>query len=114
MKPHSKGTRLALAALAAVLACLATSLSAAPAQVIVSITRFAFGPAELTVRPGTQVTWVNHDQVPHTVTGKDDKLLASPGLDTDDRYSQTFTRTGDFAYYCTVHPFMTGVVHVRN
>jgi len=80
----------------------------------VDITRFAYGPAEITIKPGTQVTWINHDQIPHTVTSKDKGgVLASQALDTDDRYSYTFTKVGDYAYYCTVHPFMTGMVHVR-
>lgn len=80
----------------------------------VDITKFVYGPAEITVKPGTQVTWINHDQIPHTVTSKDKGgVLASQALDTDDRYVYTFTKVGDYAYYCTIHPFMTGVVHVR-
>ncbi|KRE88649.1 hypothetical protein ASG87_08700 [Frateuria sp. Soil773] len=108
-----KTARLALAGILACLAAPLAATAAAPAPVVVSITGFAFGPAQLTVRPGTQVTWINHDQVPHTVTSRQGKLLDSPALDTDDRYSHTFTEAGDFEYYCTVHPFMTGVVHVR-
>jgi plastocyanin len=34
-------------------------------------------------------------------------------MDTDDRYEYTFASEGDFSYFCTLHPFMTGVVHVR-
>ena len=80
----------------------------------VEITKMAFGSGELTVKPGTRVTWTNRDQVPHTVTSKDKGgVLASQGLDTGDSYSYTFTRAGDYAYHCTVHPFMTGVVHVH-
>lgn len=111
MKPDKK-TGLALTLLAALAAPLPAP-APAPAQVTVSIAGFAYGPAELTVRPGTEVTWINHDQVPHTVTSRTGKPLASPALDTDDRYSHTFTQAGDFEYYCTVHPFMSGVVHVR-
>ena len=62
--------------------------------------------------PGTRITWTNHDQAPHTVTSSD-KSFASKGLDTDDKYEHTFAAEGDFGYICTVHPFMTGVVHVR-
>ena len=92
---------------------LATSIesSAAP-PVEVSITKFTFAPKEITVAPGTKIVWTNHDETPHTVTSKD-KVLASPGMDTDDKYEHTFDGEGDFAYICTVHPFMTGIVHVR-
>ena len=84
-----------------------------PAQAV-QITHMAFSPGEITVKPGTEVTWTNRDQVPHTVTSKDKGgVLASQGLDTGDTYSYTFTLAGDYAYYCTVHPFMMGVVHVR-
>jgi plastocyanin len=84
-----------------------------PATVRVDITKFTFAPREIDIRPGTRVVWTNRDQVPHTVTGND-KSFGSKGLDTDDTFEQVFTREGDFAYICAVHPFMTGVVHVRN
>jgi plastocyanin len=42
-----------------------------------------------------------------------DRSFVSKGLDTDDRFEHTFEREGDFAYICSVHPFMTGVVHVH-
>jgi plastocyanin len=80
----------------------------------VDITKMAFSPADMTVTPGTKVIWTNHDQIPHTVTSKDKGgVLSSKGLDTGDSYSYTFTHPGDYAYFCTVHPFMMGVVHVR-
>ena len=88
----------------------ATFADTAPLQV--AITKFAFAPKEITVAPGTKVIWTNQDETPHTVTSND-KSFASKGLDTDDTYEHTFDREGDFAYICTVHPFMTGVVHVR-
>ena len=67
---------------------------------------------EITVAPGTRIVWTNRDETPHTVTSND-KSFASKGLDTDDKFEHTFASEGDFAYICTVHPFMTGVVHVR-
>jgi plastocyanin len=87
--------------------------AAAPASTIdIDITKFVYGPKEVTVAPGTKVVWTNHDQTPHTVTSND-KSFASKGLDTDDKFEHTFDREGDFTYICTVHPFMTGVVHVH-
>ena len=89
------------------------SSAAAPASTVdVNIAKFAYGPKEITVAPGTKIVWTNHDQTPHTVTSND-KSFASKGLDTDDKFEHTFTSEGDFSYICTVHPYMTGVVHVR-
>ncbi|HKU86897.1 MAG TPA: cupredoxin family copper-binding protein [Casimicrobiaceae bacterium] len=83
----------------------------AAATVELAIDKFAFAPKEITVRPGTTIVWTNHDEAPHTVVSSD-KSFASKGLDTDDRFEHTFEREGDFGYICSVHPFMTGVVHV--
>ena len=87
---------------------------AAPSAPIVdlNITKFAFAPKEITIAPGTKIIWTNHDETPHTVTSND-KSFASKGLDTDDKFEHTFASEGDFSYFCTVHPFMTGVVHVH-
>jgi plastocyanin len=101
------GLVIALAAGTALLVRAAT-----PSTVKLDIAKFAFAPQEVTVAPGTKVVWTNHDDTPHTVSAND-KAFASKGLDTDDTYEHTFDREGDFAYICTVHPFMTGVVHVR-
>jgi len=90
---------------------LSTTLSAAE-PVTIDIAKFAFGPKEITVAPGTTVVWINHDETPHTVSASD-RSFVSKALDTDDRYEHTFADEGDVPYFCTVHPFMTGVVHVR-
>jgi plastocyanin len=104
---------LCAAALGAVLA-LSPGRAAEPATMTVDIAKFAFAPREITVEPGTRLRWTNHDETPHTVTSQGGKkILASPGLDVGDQYEFVFATEGDFAYLCTVHPMMTGVVHVR-
>ena len=102
---------LAFCAAFAIPAFFATAAGPAPA-VEVKIAKFAFEPKEITIAPGTKVVWTNHDETPHTVTSND-KSFASKGMDTDDKFEHTFTNEGDFTYICTVHPFMTGVVHVH-
>ena len=92
-------------------AIFATAASSVP-TVDIDIAKFAYGPKEITVAPGTKIVWTNHDQAPHTVTSND-KSFVSKGLDTDDKFEHTFVSEGDFGYICTVHPFMTGVVHVH-
>jgi len=77
----------------------------------VTIDNFTFGPAELSVPVGTTVTWINRDDIPHTVVAKD-KGFRSKALDTDDRYSFTFTSAGTYDYFCGLHPHMTGKIVV--
>jgi len=86
--------------------------AAPPSGPIVDIAKFAYAPKEITIAPGTKVVWTNRDETPHTVTSND-KSFASKGLDTDDKFEHTFASEGDFSYLCTLHPFMTGIVHVR-
>jgi plastocyanin len=94
------------------LAALALIAAApAPAQPTVTIGNFTFGPETLTVKAGTTVTWVNGDDVPHTVVATD-KTFRSKVLDTDDRFAFTFTKPGAYAYFCSIHPHMTGKVVV--
>jgi len=94
---------------------IAPQLSANPQQVAtaeVKIDNFSFGPATLTVAPGTTVTWVNHDDIPHTATSKTG-VFRSKALDTDDKFSFTFATPGTFAYFCALHPHMTGSIVVE-
>ncbi len=78
----------------------------------VQIDNFSFTPHTLTVQQGATVTWVNHDDVPHKVTSND-KKFASPALDTDEKFSHTFTAPGTYDYYCSIHPRMTGTIIVK-
>ncbi len=88
-------------------------VAAAPARAqAVQIHNFAFAPAVLTVAPGTTVTWTNADEDPHTVTATG-KAFHSAALDTGGHYSFTFTRPGDYAYFCSLHPHMIGRIVVR-
>ncbi len=93
--------------------CLFASGAQAQTAVTVTIEKFAFAPKELTIAPGTTVTWTNKDETPHTISAGD-KSFVSKAMDTQDTFTHTFATTGDFGYFCTLHPFMTGVVHVRS
>jgi plastocyanin len=87
--------------------------SAVPAKTqTVQIKGFAFVPQVITVTPGTTVTWTNADEDPHTVTAND-KSFHSAAMDTDDHYSFTFTKPGDYAYFCSLHPHMTAKIIVK-
>jgi plastocyanin len=93
----------------------APSLSANPQQATtaeVKIDNFSFGPATITVAPGTTVTWVNHDDIPHTVVSTD-SVFKSKVLDTDEKFSYTFPKAGTYPYFCSIHPKMTATVVVK-
>ena len=80
----------------------------------VRIDNFSFGPVALTVPVGTTVIWTNHDDIPHTVVSTDDpKTFKSKVLDTDDKFSFTFSKAGTYPYFCSIHPKMTGKVIVQ-
>ena len=83
-----------------------------PETMEVKIDNFTFGPAELTVKAGTTITWTNRDDIPHTVVSTD-KVFKSKVLDTDERFSFTFNTPGTFPYFCSIHPKMTGKVVVQ-
>jgi|SRR5271170_6753635 len=85
-----------------------------PNLVEVKIDNFSFGPMETTVPVGTTVTWVNRDDIPHTVVSTDEpKLFKSKVLDTDEKFSFTFDKAGTYSYFCSIHPKMTARVVVK-
>ncbi|WP_024508778.1 cupredoxin family copper-binding protein [Bradyrhizobium sp. ARR65] len=98
-------------ALAAIIPLTLGAYSAQAQEVQVTIDNFTFTPPELTVKLGDTVTWTNHDDIPHTVVsaGK----FRSKTMDTDNSFSFTFTAAGDYKYFCSLHPHMTGMIKVE-
>jgi plastocyanin len=88
----------------------AAQAAAIPAAV--RIDNFNYSPPTLVVVPGTTVTWTNADDDVHTVVEKDRKFK-SAALDTNDTFSQTFSETGEYEYFCSLHPRMTGKIVVK-
>ena len=83
-----------------------------PQTLEIKIDNFSFGPGILTVAVGTTVTWTNRDDIPHTVVSTDG-VFKSKVLDTDEKFSFTFTKAGTYPYFCSIHPKMTGKVVVQ-
>jgi plastocyanin len=83
-----------------------------PAAAEVKIDNFSFTPATLSVPVGTQVTWTNRDDIPHNVRN-DDASIKSKVLDTDEKFSFTFSKPGTYSYFCSIHPKMTGTIVVK-
>jgi plastocyanin len=77
-----------------------------------------YEPNNVDTSVGSMVTWVNDDTAPHTVTsgivennrptpdGSFDSGIINPG----DSFPFVFDKAGEYPYYCTIHPFMTGKV----
>jgi plastocyanin len=83
-----------------------------PGSTLVIVRAFTFTPAELRVRAGDRVTWVNCDPDAHTSTA-DGGQWSSPLLSTGDAFTQTFDAVGEYPYHCEPHPFMTARVIVE-
>jgi plastocyanin len=79
----------------------------------VVIDNFSFIPQTLTVPAGTKVTWINRDDVPHTVVSVDKQFKSHP-LDTDEKFSRVFNNPGTNDYFCSIHSHMTGKIIVVN
>jgi len=95
----------------------------------VGIKNLQFVPNNITVAPGTTIRWTNLDAVDHdvtsgtSITGRKARGLAktrfpdnkfSSGLFGKDKsFSVTLDRPGEYTYYCSVHPFMTGKITVK-
>jgi len=107
--------RLFLAAALMTACLLSIALLASPAfasDKSVTIDNFTFNPQRLTIKAGTTVIWTNQDDIPHTVASTS-KAFKSKVLDTDDKFSFTFTTPGEYAYFCSLHPHMTGTIVVE-
>ena len=106
--------------LSGILGATAALFAAAPSMPLegavnsaaIQIDNFHYSPPTLVVAPGTTVTWTNDDDSPHSVREKDGKFK-SAALDTDDKFSQTFTAPGEYEYFCSIHPYMTGKIVVK-
>jgi len=102
-----------LAASTIMLSTVATMTKAAPPpQAAVRIDNFTFKDPVVTVKTGTTVTWTNGDDIPHTIVAKDG-TFRSKVLDSGDRFSFTFAKAGQFGYFCSIHPHMTGTIVVK-
>jgi plastocyanin len=84
---------------------------AGPGEISLTISNFTFRPEAITVPIGTKIVWENIDDIPHSVvetTGK----FRSPALDTEEIFSFTFDKAGNYEYFCGLHPHMKGKVVV--
>ena len=90
----------------------AVAESAATAAAEVKIDNFTFAPQRVTVKVGTTVTWINDDDIPHAIASTTN-AFRSKVMDTEDKFSFTFTTPGTFQYFCSLHPHMTATIVVE-
>ena len=123
MNPNNTG-RLSLALLAA-LAVFAVAIvgnraslaedaihQVAAEPLTIKIDNFTFTPPEVTVSAGTSITWVNNDDIPHTVAATNKEFKSKP-LDTEEKFSFVFSAPGSYDYFCSLHPHMKARVIVK-
>jgi len=103
---------VAMAAMLALHPTLATGQEDKASGAEVKVDNFTFGPNTLTVPVNSTVTWVNKDDIPHVIASNDG-LFKSKALDTDQKYSYTFSKAGTYPYYCSIHPKMVGRIVVQ-
>lgn len=92
---------------------VASPYNAAAGTRTITIDNFSFMPAPMTVPVGTTVTWINHDDVPHTIVSEDQQSFKSKALDTDEKFSHTFDKPGTYSYFCSIHPKMVAKIIVE-
>jgi plastocyanin len=105
---------------AALILCAGVSMTqpsyadGSPATTTVVIDNFSFSPPRLSVPVGTTVVWQNHDDMPHTIVNDaTPREFKSSPMDSGEQFSWTFSKAGTYAYFCSIHPRMTGVITVR-
>lgn len=78
---------------------------------IVEMAKFAFAPAEIAIKAGGAVVFVNRDLAPHTATARDG-TFDTGALRKDERTEIVFPAAGEFPYFCRFHRHMTGIIRV--
>lgn len=77
----------------------------------ISMKNSAFSPPSVQVNISSTITWINDDNMVHTVTS-DNGSFDSGDMAPGTRFSYTFTNTGTYNYHCIHHSGMTGAVVV--
>jgi plastocyanin len=105
-----------IAGLGATVACFSDRPATAPEMPVsgtaVTITNFAYAPANLSVPTGTTVTFTNMDNVQHTVSSDDNTAFDSGAFNQGMTYQLTAGPPGTYPYFCRIHPFMKGTLTV--
>ena len=88
------------------------NVAASATQHTVTIEGMQFNPPQLTVHRGERIVWVNKDLFPHTVTAND-KAFDSGSIAANASWAFTPPKAGEYAYSCSFHPTMKGMIKVQ-
>lgn len=91
---------------------LLSIMSVSAADHVVTIENFAFNPAQLTVKQGDTIEFINRDRAPHNVIPRENSLTmfsSSPILNTEESFIMEVTGSDDILAHCGVHPRMPGI-----
>jgi plastocyanin len=87
----------------------------AQVKIVEANEKYAFSPATLTIKVGTQIVWTNTSDAPHTVTSDMAGVFGTTGNITQNQtFMFTFTSAGTFAYHCNIHPYMKATITVTS
>ena len=74
-------------------------------------------PSYYVAKTGETVYWMNQDSAFHSVTSgqqeNPDGLFDSGHIDPSEKFSYTFFEPGVYPYYCTLHPWMNGMIKIE-
>jgi plastocyanin len=93
------------------LSCSRSAPAPAPQSHTITIESMRFEPADLTVRAGDTILWVNKDLFAHSATAEG--VFDSRQIDPGSSWRLTLESAGDVPYVCTLHPTMKAIVRVR-
>lgn len=83
-----------------------------PNSKIIMVNHFVFEPGEIIVNAGEVVTWIHNDNVAHKIVSTDG-LFESDVVNKGAEFTYTFDKPGEYNYYCSIHPSMTGKIIVK-
>jgi plastocyanin len=105
-----------------------SSMTSAPTGPVINLSSLMFNPPTTTVPVGTTVTWRNDESIRHTVTsGRFEGVDETTGLRSSQNpdgtfeaklegkgktFSFTFTKPGNYTYYCDIHQGMNAMIKV--
>jgi len=108
----------ALSMIAALTACAGTAKPAlVPSDtgvepvITVHVIDNRYEPAEVEISAGQAVRWVFEGAMEHDVVAEDASFVSE--LQNEGEYTHVFDAAGAFAYDCSIHPEMRGLVTVR-
>jgi plastocyanin len=95
-------------------AAVAAAPRAEAADARITVKNFAFQPAVLTVKPGTEIVWTNEDNEVHALKSAEGPApFQSPALQQGDKFAHRFAQPGRYKYFCLLHPQMVGTIVVK-